>query len=55
LDGDLEVEIPRAELASILLTAAGDGVEFLWSDTITGLANHDEGVDVTFEKSSAAL
>jgi 2-polyprenyl-6-methoxyphenol hydroxylase-like FAD-dependent oxidoreductase len=51
--GDLEVEIPRAELASILLTAARDGVEFLWGDTITGLANHDEGVDVTFETSPA--
>lgn len=51
--GDLEVEIPRADLASILLTAAGDGAEFLWGDTITGLVNHDEGVDVTFEKSPA--
>ena len=51
--GDLEVEIPRADLASILLTAAGDGTEFLWGDTISGLENHDEGVDVTFEKSSA--
>lgn len=51
--GDLEVEIPRADLASILLTAARDGVEFLWGDTITGLANRDDGVDVTFETSSA--
>ena len=50
--GDLEVEIPRADLASILLTAVRDGAEFLWGDTITGLKNRDEGVDVTFEKSS---
>ena len=51
--GDLEVEIPRAELASILLAAAGDGAEFLWGDTITALADHDEGVEVTFETSPA--
>jgi 2-polyprenyl-6-methoxyphenol hydroxylase-like FAD-dependent oxidoreductase len=51
--GDLEVEIPRAELASILLTAARDRAGFLWGDTITGLENHDEGVDVTFETSPA--
>jgi 2-polyprenyl-6-methoxyphenol hydroxylase-like FAD-dependent oxidoreductase len=51
--GDLEVEIPRADLASILLMAVRDGAEFLWGDTITGLDNRDEGVDVTFEKSSA--
>ena len=51
--GDLEVEIPRADLALILLMAAGDRAEFLWGDTITGLENHDEGVDVTFEKTSA--
>lgn len=51
--GDLEVEIPRADLASILLAAVRDGAEFLWADTITGLENHDDGVDVTFEKSSS--
>jgi 2-polyprenyl-6-methoxyphenol hydroxylase-like FAD-dependent oxidoreductase len=51
--GDLEVEIPRAELASILLAAAGGGAEFLWGDTITALADHDEGVEVTFEASPA--
>jgi 2-polyprenyl-6-methoxyphenol hydroxylase-like FAD-dependent oxidoreductase len=51
--GDLEVEIPRADLASILLMAAGDRAEFLWGDTITGLENHNEAVDVTFEKSPA--
>ena len=51
--GELEVEIPRAELASILLAAARDDVEFLWGDTITALGNHDHGVDVTFERASA--
>lgn len=52
-DGEIEVEIPRAELASILLTAAGRGVHFLWNDTITGLVEDEDGVDVTFERSSA--
>ncbi len=51
--GDLEVEIPRSELASILLTTVRGEAEFLWGDTITGLENHDDGVNVTFEKSSA--
>jgi 2-polyprenyl-6-methoxyphenol hydroxylase-like FAD-dependent oxidoreductase len=47
--GDLEVEVPRAELAAILLDAAGDGAEFLWGDTITGLDDDGTGVEVTFD------
>ena len=47
--GDLEVEIPRAELAAILLDAARDGAEFLWGDTITGLEDDGTGVEVTFD------
>lgn len=45
--GDLEVEIPRAELAAILLDAARNGTEFLWGDTITSLEDDGTGVAVT--------
>ncbi|MET8874607.1 FAD-dependent monooxygenase [Nocardia sp. NPDC004604] len=47
--GDREVEVPRADLAAILLDASRDNAEFLWGDTITGLSRHADGVDVTFE------
>lgn len=46
--GSQEVEIPRAELAAILLDAARDSAEFLWGDTITGLDDDGTGVEVTF-------
>ncbi|RMI31796.1 FAD-dependent monooxygenase [Nocardia stercoris] len=47
--GDREVEIPRADLAAILLdTAREAGIEFLWGDTITGLRQDPDGVAVTF-------
>ena len=48
--GEREVEVPRAELASILLDAGHDGVEFLRGDTITALEQDHDGVDVTFEQ-----
>ncbi|MFX0579816.1 FAD-dependent monooxygenase [Nocardia nepalensis] len=48
--GDREVEVPRADLASILLDASRGTAEFLWGDTITGLAQHADGVEVTFEQ-----
>jgi 2-polyprenyl-6-methoxyphenol hydroxylase-like FAD-dependent oxidoreductase len=51
--GDLEVEIPRAELAAILLDAASDGAEFLWDDTITGLEDDGAGVEVTFANAAS--
>ncbi|MEV2225387.1 FAD-dependent monooxygenase [Nocardia vinacea] len=47
--GEREVEVPRADLAAILLDASRDKAEFLWGDTVTGLTQHAEGVDVTFE------
>jgi 2-polyprenyl-6-methoxyphenol hydroxylase-like FAD-dependent oxidoreductase len=46
--GDLEVEIPRAALAGILLDAARDDAEFLWGDTITSLKDGGDGIDVSF-------
>lgn len=48
--GDREVEVPRADLAAILLDASRDHAEFLWGDTITGLTRQADAVDVTFEK-----
>lgn len=51
--GDLEVEIPRAELATVLLDAARDNAEILWGDTISGLEDRDGGVDVCFSQAPA--
>lgn len=44
-----DVEIPRADLASILCDAARDGTEFLFGDSVTAVQAHDAGVDVSFE------
>ncbi|MFB7717312.1 FAD-dependent monooxygenase [Nocardia sp. NPDC056100] len=49
-DGAGEVELPRAELAKILLGAARDRAEIRWGDTITGLEQDDSGVSVSFEQ-----
>jgi 2-polyprenyl-6-methoxyphenol hydroxylase-like FAD-dependent oxidoreductase len=46
--GDLEVEVPRATLAAILLDAVRADAGFLWGDTITGLEDRGDGVDVSF-------
>ncbi|WP_406233827.1 FAD-dependent monooxygenase [Nocardia sp. NBC_01009] len=46
--GAREVEVPRADLANILLDAGREQYEFLWNDTITDLAQDSAGVDVTF-------
>ncbi|MGO4617583.1 FAD-dependent monooxygenase [Nocardia sp. 2YAB30] len=52
--GKREVEVPRADLASILLEAGREQAEFLWGDTITDLAQDEAGVDVTFAKARPA-
>ncbi|MFD0365213.1 FAD-dependent monooxygenase [Nocardia sp. GCM10030253] len=46
--GAREVEVPRADLANILLDAGGEQAEFLWNDTITSLTQGPDGVDATF-------
>ncbi|WP_040791909.1 FAD-dependent monooxygenase [Nocardia paucivorans] len=46
-DGDLE--LARGDLANTLYTAVRDEVEFLFDDSIATLAEHDHGVDVTFD------
>ncbi|MFI7003721.1 FAD-dependent oxidoreductase [Nocardia sp. NPDC050175] len=51
--GDREVEVPRADLAAILLEASHTDAEFVWGDTITGLTQDSEGVDVTFGNAPA--
>lgn len=48
--GDREPEVPRAELASILLEASRDHAEFLWDDTIVALSQDKDGVNVTFDR-----
>lgn len=47
-----EVEVPRNDLASVLVEAARDDVELMFGDTITGLAQDTEGVEVSFEKAA---
>ncbi|WP_327269721.1 FAD-dependent monooxygenase [Streptomyces sp. NBC_01218] len=49
-----EIEILRGDLAGLLYgaTAPGTGTEYLFDDTITALAQDDEGVTVTFEKAA---
>jgi len=44
-----DVEIPRADLASILCDAAREGTEFLFGDSVAALQADDAGVDVSFE------
>jgi 2-polyprenyl-6-methoxyphenol hydroxylase-like FAD-dependent oxidoreductase len=44
-----EIEILRGDLAQLLHDAAED-VEYLFDDTITAITQHEDGVDVTFEK-----
>jgi 2-polyprenyl-6-methoxyphenol hydroxylase-like FAD-dependent oxidoreductase len=48
--GSREVELPRADLASILYAASGDGVEYVFGDSIATLTQDGGGVDVTFER-----
>jgi 2-polyprenyl-6-methoxyphenol hydroxylase-like FAD-dependent oxidoreductase len=45
---DRHVEIMRGELAAILHEATRDDVEYVFGDGIRGLAQHDDGVEVTF-------
>ena len=50
--GTMEIEVPRADLATILYGAARDHAEFVFDDTITGLRQDRGGVDVTFERAA---
>lgn len=48
-----DVEILRDDLAQILYAASKDTVEYIFRDSITSLTQHDQGVDVTFERGAA--
>jgi 2-polyprenyl-6-methoxyphenol hydroxylase-like FAD-dependent oxidoreductase len=48
--GDREMEIARADLAAILLSAVRGCAEIRWGDLITGLVDSPAGVDVTFDR-----
>ncbi|MDL4772575.1 FAD-dependent monooxygenase [Actinomadura xylanilytica] len=54
--GDLaspDVELLRDDLAGILTRAAGDGVEYLYGDSIAAIAQDEDGVQVTFRGGSS--
>lgn len=48
--GKTEVEVPRADLARILLEASKDDAEYVYGDSIATLTQDGGGVDVTFDK-----
>ncbi|MCG0290408.1 FAD-dependent monooxygenase [Streptomyces sp. PSAA01] len=51
--GDLarpDVEILRDELSSVLMAAGGDGIEYLFNDSIASLAQGPDEVAVTFHR-----
>lgn len=52
VDPDLEVEVPRADLAAALLDAARGYADILIGDSITELRQDAGGVDVEFDKGS---
>lgn len=45
-----EIEILREDLAALLIDAAD--VEYMWDDTVTGVDQDDDGVDVTFARAA---
>ena len=45
-----ELEVPRADLATVLCDAARDDAEFLFNDSVTALHQDAAGVDVTFDR-----
>ncbi|WP_067885509.1 FAD-dependent oxidoreductase [Nocardia vaccinii] len=48
------IEIARADLAAALLSTAQDSAEIHWGETITGLTQREDGVEVTFERGAPA-
>ncbi|ATL87515.1 FAD-dependent monooxygenase [Streptomyces malaysiensis] len=45
-----DIEILRDDLSSVLLTAGGDGIEYLYNDSIASLAQGTDEVAVTFHR-----
>lgn len=48
--GTREIEVPRADLATILYEAARHDAQFIFDDTITAMTDGPSGVEVTFER-----
>lgn len=51
--GNRDVELPRGDLASILLEASRENMEILFDDSIVALSQDDDGVGVTFDRANA--
>jgi 2-polyprenyl-6-methoxyphenol hydroxylase-like FAD-dependent oxidoreductase len=49
---DGEIEVLRGDLAGVLWSATRDDAELLLDDTVTGLRQDPDGVDVTFERAA---
>ncbi|UMO99929.1 FAD-dependent oxidoreductase [Amycolatopsis sp. EV170708-02-1] len=47
-----ELEVPRADLVTVLYEAARGDAEFLFDDTIAALRQDEHGVDVTFDRAA---
>ena len=45
-----DVELLRDDLAQILYAATKDTINYIFGDSIASLSQHDQGVDVTFER-----
>ncbi|MBI3801312.1 MAG: FAD-dependent monooxygenase [Deltaproteobacteria bacterium] len=45
-----DVELLRDDLAQILYAATKDSINYIFGDSITSLSQHDQGVEVTFER-----
>ncbi|WP_169815461.1 FAD-dependent monooxygenase [Nocardia yamanashiensis] len=51
----VEIEILRGDLTGILHEAAGEGVEYLFDDSITELRETEEGLSVTFDRNESRV
>jgi 2-polyprenyl-6-methoxyphenol hydroxylase-like FAD-dependent oxidoreductase len=47
-----DIEVMRGDLGQILYAAGAAGVQYLFGDSVTGLAQDPGGVDVTFERAA---
>jgi 2-polyprenyl-6-methoxyphenol hydroxylase-like FAD-dependent oxidoreductase len=45
-----DVELLRDDLAQILYAATKDSIDYIFGDSITSLSQHEQGVEVTFER-----
>lgn len=50
--GDRELEVPRADLSTMLIDASQQDAEYRFGDTLVGIESDDHGVDVTFERAA---